>query len=217
MLVHDGEKEWGLELAVVRTVGAGPADRVTVAAARGRRPAGCGPSGPPPSGPESAVVTRPSGRSAGLARPPARATSPGEPAPTWARLGAAVVDEVALTVPLVPVVLLGLVATRDPGGSEGLVSTLALICWVVAALLCTVVGGGEGQTLGKRVLGIVVVDETTGEPIGYERALVRCVVLLLMVLPCCLGLVSVVSVRSHRNRGWHDRAAGSVVVRGSLP
>jgi uncharacterized RDD family membrane protein YckC len=138
-------------------------------------------------------------------------------APVWARLGAAVVDEVALTVPLVVVVLLGLHATRTPGGGWGLVSTLALICWIVAALLYAVVGGGEGQTLGKRLLGIVVVDRSTGAPIGYERALVRCVVLLLMVLPCCLGLLSVLSARSDRNRGWHDRAAGSVVVRGFLP
>ncbi len=135
----------------------------------------------------------------------------------WARLVAAVLDQVALAVPLVAVVLLGLRASRTPGSAWDLVSTLGLICWIVATLLYAVVGGGEGQTLGKRLVGIVVVDLATGAPIGYERALVRCVVLLLMGLPCCLGLVSVVSSRSGRHRGWHDRAAGSVVVRGSLP
>lgn len=147
------------------------------------------------------------------ARPPLRQ----EPAPVWARLGAAVIDVVALTLPLVVVVLLGLRATRTPGSSWALVSTVALISWVVAALLYVVVGGGEGQTPGKRLLGIVVVDTASGRPIGYERALVRCVVLLLMVLPCCLGLLSVVSARTDRHRGLHDRAAGSVVVRGFLP
>ncbi|HEY0237062.1 MAG TPA: RDD family protein [Friedmanniella sp.] len=138
------------------------------------------------------------------------------PAPVWARLCAAVIDEVVLTVPLVAVLLLGVRATRTPGGGWGLVSTLALLCWIVAVLLYAVVGGGEGQTPGKRVLGILVVDDATGTPIGYERALVRSLVLVLMVLPCCLGLLSVVSNRSDRHRGWHDRAAGSVVVRGFL-
>lgn len=127
------------------------------------------------------------------------------------------IDEVALTLPLVAVVLVGLRASRTPGSAWDLVSTLSMICWIVAALLYSVVGSGEGQTLGKRVLGIVVVDVTTGTPIGYERALVRSVVLLGMGLPCCLGLLSVVSPRSDRHRGWHDRAAGSVVVRGFLP
>jgi uncharacterized RDD family membrane protein YckC len=41
-------------------------------------------------------------------------------------------------------------------------------------------------------------------------------VLLLLVAPCCLGLLSIVATRSDRHRGWHDRAAGSVVVRGFL-
>lgn len=127
------------------------------------------------------------------------------------------IDQVTLTVPLIAVILLGVRASRTPGSAWDLVSTLAMICWVVAALLCSVVGSGEGQTLGKRVLGIVVVDRTTGAPIGYERALVRSVVLLLMGLPCCLGFFSVLSPRSGRHRGWHDRAAGSVVVRGFLP
>jgi uncharacterized RDD family membrane protein YckC len=137
-------------------------------------------------------------------------------APVGARLAAATIDELALAVPLVVVLLLGLRATRATSGPADLVSTLALLCWAVAALLYGVLGGGEGQTPGKRALRIVVVDATTGRPIGYERALVRTVVLLLMVVPCCLGLLSVTSARAERHRGWHDRAAGSVVVRGSL-
>lgn len=165
---------------------------------------------------ESGIATRPSRRAGDLVQAAAPAARLRQPAPVWARLGAAAIDEVALTLPLIVVLLLGLRATRSPDGGWDLVSTLGLICWIVAALLYAVIGGGEGQTLGKRTLGIMVVDERTGGPIGYERALVRSLVLLLMVLPCCLGLLSVLSARSERGRGWHDRVAGSVVVRGSL-
>jgi uncharacterized RDD family membrane protein YckC len=174
-------------------------------------------AGPTGAQVEAAIATRPSGRLPVAAPSPTRALLSRQPAPVWARLGGAVIDQVALSIPLVAVVLLGLGGSRAPGSAWDLVSTVALICWVVAALLYSVVGNGEGQTLGKRVVGIVVVDLTTGAPIGYERALVRAVVLLLMGLPCCLGLVSVVSARSDRHRGWHDHAARSVVVRGSLP
>jgi uncharacterized RDD family membrane protein YckC len=170
----------------------------------------------PERGPEWGIATRPVGRpAAGVAVAPAATSA--RPAPVWARLGAAVIDQGILSLPLVAVLLLGLRASRTPGGAWDLVSTLALICWVVGALLYSVVGGGEGQTLGKRVTGIVVVDLVTGRPIGYERALVRSVVLLVMVLPGCLGLLSVVTPGSDRHRGWHDRAARSVVVRGFLP
>jgi uncharacterized RDD family membrane protein YckC len=86
----------------------------------------------------------------------------------------------------------------------------------VVALLYAVVGDGEGQTPGKRALGIVVVDATRGTPIGYERALLRTVVRLLAVVPFGLGLLPLLRRTSGPRRGWHDRAARSVVVRGSL-
>ncbi|GAA3557776.1 hypothetical protein GCM10022197_11320 [Microlunatus spumicola] len=134
----------------------------------------------------------------------------------WARLGSAAIDETVLAVPLVAVLLLGLRSTRSPDGGWHLASTLALVGWVVAALLYAVVGVGEGQTPGQRVLGIVVVDARRGTPIGYERALLRTVVLLLAVAPCGLGLLPLLARAPGSRRGWHDRAAGSVVVRGSL-
>ena len=50
----------------------------------------------------------------------------------------------------------------------------ALAAFVVAAVYATVLEGGpSGQTVGKRVTGVRVVDATTGERIGHFRALVR--------------------------------------------
>jgi uncharacterized RDD family membrane protein YckC len=71
--------------------------------------------------------------------------------------------------------------------------------------------GTTGRTVGKRILGVRVVDEQ-GASIGYIRALARCVATLLAVLPFGLGLALAV-LRSDR-RGLHDLLAGTRVVSG---
>ena len=70
--------------------------------------------------------------------------------------------------------------------------------------------GTGGQTLGKRLLGARVVDEG-GSPIGYIRALGRCVATLAAAIPFGIGLV-VAGFRRDR-RGLHDFLAGTRVVR----
>ena len=70
--------------------------------------------------------------------------------------------------------------------------------------------GTAGQTVGKRLLGARVVDEG-GAPIGYVRALGRCVATLLAALPLGIGLV--VAGCAADRRGLHDFLAGTRVVR----
>ncbi len=70
--------------------------------------------------------------------------------------------------------------------------------------------GTAGRTVGKRLVGARVVDEQ-GAPIGYVRALGRCVATLLAALPFGLGLL-LAGLRSDR-RGLHDLLAGTRVVR----
>jgi uncharacterized RDD family membrane protein YckC len=71
--------------------------------------------------------------------------------------------------------------------------------------------GTAGQTVGKRLLGLRVLDEG-GAPIGYVRAVGRCVATLLAILPLGIGL-AVAGLRSDR-RGLHDLLAGTRVVQG---
>lgn len=69
--------------------------------------------------------------------------------------------------------------------------------------------GTAGRTVGKRLLGVRVVDQQ-GAPIGYVRALGRWVATLLAVLPFGIGLALAV-LRTDR-RGFHDLLAGTRVV-----
>lgn len=78
-----------------------------------------------------------------------------------------------------------------------------------------------GQTLGKRVVGIKVVNAMTGEVPGWNKALTRWAV---PVLPAAIPFVQYVgviftvlcylSLGSDRiYQGWHDKAAGTLVIK----
>jgi uncharacterized RDD family membrane protein YckC len=60
-----------------------------------------------------------------------------------------------------------------------------------------------GQTPGMRLVRIACVSVSDGRPIGVWRAFVRGVLLAVLV-PAL--------VMDQQRRGWHDRAAGSVVI-----
>lgn len=74
---------------------------------------------------------------------------------------------------------------------------------------------GSGQTLGKRVAGVRVVDAATGQPPPLGRALVRAAPYLLALVPVVgsfWSLAYLPAVWRARRQGWHDLAAGTIVV-----
>jgi len=74
-------------------------------------------------------------------------------------------------------------------------------------------GGRRGQTLGKRLAGIRVADARSGGAIGSGRALVRHVGRYISGL--ALGLGYLFMLWDPRQQTWHDKMAGSVVLRAS--
>jgi uncharacterized RDD family membrane protein YckC len=72
-------------------------------------------------------------------------------------------------------------------------------------------GGRKGATLGKRIIGIRVVDAETREAIGYRRATVRRVVYIVGGLVLYLGWLWMLF--DPRRQAWHDKAAGTVVLK----
>jgi hypothetical protein len=82
---------------------------------------------------------------------------------------------------------------------------IVLVWWLATA----------GLSPGKRLLGLRVVSVRTGRPIGWGPAILRQVVLGLIV-GCTVGIgglvLAAVAARDPRRRGWHDHAAGSLVI-----
>jgi uncharacterized RDD family membrane protein YckC len=160
----------------------------------------------------------------------------------WQRLLAILIDFalfVALTVAvdftLLPVLSSSVTATNS-GASLFFDASRSLLAAALAGLVTSTVtlgyfglleGRGRGQSLGKRALGIAVVDAATGGLIGTMRAVLRRVILfpnLLLVLVPIVGsllgfvgcpyiLVAALSpLWDSRRQGFHDKAAKSVVV-----
>ena len=69
----------------------------------------------------------------------------------------------------------------------------------------------RGQTPGMMLLGLRVARETDGSPPGLGRSVLRYVGYILSSLPLGLGFIWIAF--DSRKQGWHDKLAGTVVVR----
>lgn len=85
--------------------------------------------------------------------------------------------------------------------------TLAVVTLIYHSYL---EGGAAGQTLGKRALGIRVMDLETGGALGYARAAVRH--LARAVSGLVLGLGYFWMLWDRERQTWHDKLSDSVVV-----
>ncbi|MEM7813830.1 MAG: RDD family protein [Candidatus Aenigmatarchaeota archaeon] len=68
--------------------------------------------------------------------------------------------------------------------------------------------GWCGQTIGKKVVGISVVTER-GKPIGYAKALVRRIGLLIPVF----SIIDALAILRESRQRLFDQVAGTIVVR----
>jgi uncharacterized RDD family membrane protein YckC len=135
------------------------------------------------------------------------------PAPIWRLAAAAVTDALlgALAWSLAAMWLTAavLVLRAEPLDSlDGLVLILAILLLGLAlhVIYHTVLVGGCGQTLGKMLLGVAVVRRDGG-PVGYGRALLRCLGGGLCLLTLGLGRLLMLVRSDHR--GLPDLVAGT--------
>ena len=115
------------------------------------------------------------------------------------RLVALLVDWLVLLVPNVILILLL---------SDGLAQALGALVGIV--YFASLEGGPTGQTVGKRTLGIRVIDLRAGGPIGYGRAVLRYIGRILSTIVVLLGYFWM--IWDAESQTWHDKIAGSVVV-----
>jgi uncharacterized RDD family membrane protein YckC len=115
------------------------------------------------------------------------------------RFGAALLDGILLGI------VTGVIETIVGRGLGGLVSLAIGI-----AYYGYLEGGPTGQTLGKKALGIRVLDLRSGGPIGFSRGVIRYFGRILSAIPLLLGYFWM--LWDSEKQTWHDKLAGSVVV-----
>ncbi|MDO9528804.1 MAG: RDD family protein [Syntrophales bacterium] len=95
-----------------------------------------------------------------------------------------------------------------------LTSNFVISYYIITALLnviyFTYFHGTTGQTVGKKIFGLKVVQKT-GEPITMGIAFLRWVGYLISALILYLGFIWIAFDR--RKQGWHDKIAGTCVIK----
>jgi uncharacterized RDD family membrane protein YckC len=110
---------------------------------------------------------------------------------------------------LIDAVILGVVGgvlfgVAGPKGGQGLGGLIGL------GYLVYFEGSPSGQTIGKHLMKIRVVDAETGGPIGYGRAIVRYFARILSAIACLVGYFWM--LWDDNKQTWHDKLATDVVV-----
>ena len=115
------------------------------------------------------------------------------------RLVAAIIDGIVLGM--------GSFLLRAPLGFA-----LGSVVGIVAGLAYYVYfeGSASGQTPGKKVMNIRVMDFLNGGPIDPARALIRYVARIVSGIPCGLGYFWM--LWDSEKQTWHDKLSNTVVV-----
>ncbi len=137
----------------------------------------------------------------------------------WARLGASIIDSIIMMVVLVPVMYLtggfdGIMEGRQPGFVYSFgIGILSFIVFFAINYRFLV---ANGQTIGKKVLEIKIVDLNGNVPAFQPQLLIRYAVYLLSgqipVVGQIFSIVNVLFIFGKEKRCIHDLAAKTKVV-----
>ncbi|HEY1044287.1 MAG TPA: RDD family protein [Telluria sp.] len=129
----------------------------------------------------------------------------------WARVGASLIDTVLLLLVTTPLLLAVYGQQYWEDSSLVLGPADFLISYVLPAVLVILLWIRMSRTPGKMAVSARIVDARTGGKPTTAQFLIRYLGYYVSMLPLFLGFVWVGF--DPRKQGWHDKMAGTVVVR----
>jgi uncharacterized RDD family membrane protein YckC len=164
------------------------------------------PPPPPPYAPPSQYGAPPS--QYGAASP--YSASPGAAYASWlVRVGGYLLDSIIIGVPTVIIVVIGLAIGHGVG------QALAVLAYLAAAVvgIWNVVfrQGATGQTFGKQIVGIRLIRELDGQPVGAGMSFLRQLAHFLDSLACYLGWLW--PLWDAKNQTFADKLCSTVVIK----
>ena len=136
----------------------------------------------------------------------------------WPRVGASLIDALLLMLVTAPITQLQLLNETGDFYSRHMLMRHHDNFWtsyVLPAALVIAFWHFRQATPGKMAIRAKIVDARTGRPPGLTQYLIRYVGYFVSTIPAGLGFLWIVF--DSRHQGWHDKMAGTVVVRPIRP
>ena len=131
----------------------------------------------------------------------------------WIRVVAALIDTVLVVAVSYPLLIAIYGWAYFGEAKRGFIAGPAdfAISWLMPAVASIIFWLSKQATPGKMAVSARVVDARTGKTISIGQSLGRYLGYFVSLLPLGLGILWVAFDR--RKQGWHDKLAGTVVVR----
>ena len=129
----------------------------------------------------------------------------------WIRTLAAIIDTIFMLIFIIPV-LFAIYGT-DYWGSESFVAGFwdFLFQYILPAITVIIFWIYKSATPGKMITGLTIVDAKTGGKPSTGQFIGRYLGYYVSMIPLFLGIIWVGIDK--RKQGWHDKLAGTVVIR----
>jgi uncharacterized RDD family membrane protein YckC len=134
----------------------------------------------------------------------------------WIRVGAALIDTLLIVCITVPVLVAIYGWAYFDASKTGFIAGIAdfLLSWVAPAVAVVAFWLYKQATPGKMALSAKVVDAKTGNTMSVGQSIGRYLGYFVSTIPLGLGLIWVAF--DPKKQGWHDKLAGTVVVRSRI-
>ena len=131
----------------------------------------------------------------------------------WARTGASIIDTVLVMLVTIPLLLsiYGWAYFEAPATSYFAGTADFVISWVMPTVAIIAFWVLKQATPGKMLISARIVDARTGQPASTGQLIGRYFAYFVAMLPLFLGIVWVAFDK--RKQGWHDKLAGTVVIK----
>jgi uncharacterized RDD family membrane protein YckC len=133
----------------------------------------------------------------------------------WIRTGAALIDTLLVLLIIVPIlsVTYGVNYWNSDVGIHGFWDIL--LNYIAPAIAVIVFWVYTSATPGKMATKLTIVDAQTGGKPSTAQFVGRYLGYYVSILPLLLGIIWVGIDK--RKQGWHDKLAGTVVIKSNLP
>ncbi|MCK5894523.1 MAG: RDD family protein [Endozoicomonadaceae bacterium] len=129
----------------------------------------------------------------------------------WIRTGAAIIDSILMLIITLPI--LAAIYGTDYWMNDAFVPSFFyhFVNYILPAIVVIIFWVYKSSTPGKMATNLIIVDAKTGGTPTTSQFIGRYFGYYVSVIPLCLGIIWIGI--DNRKQGWHDKLAGTVVIR----